>query len=51
MNVMLDGGSDSTIFRAGFIRKLGLQGRRQLLRIAGVADVSNSYPHSEHLTL
>lgn len=50
-NVMLDGGSDSTIFREGFIRKLGLQGRRQLLRIAGVANASTSYPDSEHLTL
>ena len=51
VNVMLDGGSDSTIFRDGFIRRLGLQGRRQLLRIAEVADASTNYPSSEHLTL
>lgn len=34
VNMMLDGGSDSTIFHEGFVRRLGLHGRRQVLKIA-----------------
>lgn len=37
-----------TIFRGGFVRRLGRQGRRQVLKIARFAEATVTYPDSEH---
>jgi hypothetical protein len=48
MTVLIDPGSNSTLFREGAIRSLKLRGDRQTLRIDGVADTMSTL-QSEHL--
>lgn len=50
MTVLIDPGSNSTLFREGAIRALKLDGDRQTLRINGVAD-SMTTLQSEYLEL
>ena len=42
-NVFLDEGSDSTLFRDGFIRRLGLKGVLQTLSVDGAGGVLRKY--------
>jgi hypothetical protein len=50
MTVLIDPGSNSTLFREGAIRALKLHGNRQTLRINGVADSLTTF-QSEYLEL
>ena len=50
MTVLIDPGSNSTLFREGAIRVLKLHGSRQTLRINGVADSLTTF-QSEYLEL
>ncbi|XP_032782640.2 uncharacterized protein LOC116920627 [Daphnia magna] len=51
ITVILDPGSNATLFREGIVRSLKLRGRRQTLHIDGVADTISSLHSSEHLEM
>ena len=51
VNVMLDEGSDSTLVREGFVRRLGLQGVDQVLAVDGTGGVRTHVSTSHRVVL
>ena len=51
VNVLMDDGSDATLFRESLIRRLRLSGSRQTLLVEGVGEGSSTHLDSEYLEL